>query len=196
MKSRTANNGTMTSRPVLFLLVGLPASGKTTEARKLEKTHQALRLSADEWMIPLFGHADPDHKRNIVEARLIWVALQAIQRGLNVVLDLGLWARDERSALVWLAECVGAQSTVLYFHVDEDVQLGRVTRRFQDSPEDSFPISAERLADFRAYFQVPLGGELDGSLRLDPPPGWTGWSEWASNRWPTLPPLEEKKASR
>lgn len=37
----------------LFLTVGLPGAGKTTRARQLAKEHSALRLTPDEWMIPL-----------------------------------------------------------------------------------------------------------------------------------------------
>jgi predicted kinase len=32
--------------------------------------------------------------------------LRAIQAGISAVLDFGFWARDERSALIWLAEAV------------------------------------------------------------------------------------------
>src|SRR4051812_38672506 len=39
----------------LILMVGLPAAGKTTRARELAATHQALRLTPDHWMISLFG---------------------------------------------------------------------------------------------------------------------------------------------
>ena len=41
--------------PTLYLLCGLPGSGKTTLARKLEREAPALRLCPDEWMAPLFG---------------------------------------------------------------------------------------------------------------------------------------------
>ena len=42
----------------LFVMVGPPASGKTTCARQIEVAWGALRLTPDEWMIPLFGR-DP-----------------------------------------------------------------------------------------------------------------------------------------
>ncbi len=44
--------------PTLFVMVGLPASGKTTRAKEIEETWQALRLTPDEWMIPLFGEPE------------------------------------------------------------------------------------------------------------------------------------------
>jgi predicted kinase len=42
----------------LVVMVGLPASGKTTRARQLELELGAVRLTPDEWMLPLFNEAD------------------------------------------------------------------------------------------------------------------------------------------
>jgi predicted kinase len=86
----------------LMLMVGLPGSGKTTRARELAATRRALRLTPDEDG-PLFGDGEADGKRDVLEGRLIAVAVDALRLGTNVVLDFGLWARDERSALRWPA---------------------------------------------------------------------------------------------
>jgi predicted kinase len=107
----------------LVLMVGLPAAGKTTRAKELAATHQALRLTPDHWMIPLFGDSMADGKRWLLEGRLISLALQALRLGTSVVLDYGLWGRDERSALRWLARSAGAACQVAYLPVDKDVQL-------------------------------------------------------------------------
>jgi hypothetical protein len=45
------------STPTLFVMVGLPASGKSTRAKQIEEGRGALRLIPDEWMIPLFGES-------------------------------------------------------------------------------------------------------------------------------------------
>ena len=50
--------------PRMFVMVGLPASGKTSQARELASAWNALRLTPDEWMIPLFGHHNADGKRD------------------------------------------------------------------------------------------------------------------------------------
>jgi AAA domain len=36
--------------PTLFLTVGLPGTGKTTAARRIEAEHNAVRLTKDEWL--------------------------------------------------------------------------------------------------------------------------------------------------
>src|SRR6185295_7445669 len=65
----------------MFLMVGLPGAGKTTRAKELAAAYQALRLTPDHWMIPLFGDSMADGKRWVLEGRLISVALQALRLG-------------------------------------------------------------------------------------------------------------------
>lgn len=43
--------------PTVNLFYGLAGSGKTTEARRLQEDHQALRFTLDEWMIRLYPGA-------------------------------------------------------------------------------------------------------------------------------------------
>ena len=97
----------VTTVTTLLLMVGLPGAGKTTRAKEIEATHWGLRLTPDEWMIPLFGDSDAGGKRDVLEGRLVSVALRALRLGTSVVLDFGLWGRDERSALRWLARSLG-----------------------------------------------------------------------------------------
>src|SRR5262249_36431702 len=124
----------------MVLMVGLPAAGKTTRAKELAAAHQALRLTPDHWMVPLFGDPLADGKRFVLEGRLISVALQALRRGTSVVLDYGLWGRDERWALRWLARSVGAACQVVYLPVDKNVQLDRVAHRQETTPHQTFPM--------------------------------------------------------
>src|SRR6267378_2034092 len=90
----------------MFVMVGLPASGKTSRARELASAWSALRLTPDEWMIPLFGQEQPEGKRNVLEGRLIWLALSALRIGVNVVLDFGVrrcerWQRRSEQPASW-----------------------------------------------------------------------------------------------
>ena len=51
------------AQPTLFLTVGLPSTGKTTAARRIETEHHALRLTKDEWVKALYGHENPPSAR-------------------------------------------------------------------------------------------------------------------------------------
>ena len=99
--------------PTLFVMVGLPGAGKTTLAKRLEQdSTAALRLTPDEWMMPLFGWGESGNRREVVEALLWQIAARALtQLGVNVVLDYGLWGRSERDdyrARAAAAGCAGA----------------------------------------------------------------------------------------
>ena len=173
------------SPPTLYVMVGLPASGKSTRARQIEEECLALRLTPDEWMIPLFGHHDADGKRDVLEGRFVWLALRALRKGIDVVLDFGVWGKDERTALQVLAAEVGASCEFVYLEIEEDEQRRRRDGRASSDGETTFYISDDDLAAYRLLFQAPDDAELGGA-ELDPPPAdHDSWSSWASERWPT-----------
>jgi predicted kinase len=171
----------------LFLVVGLPGAGKTTRAKELAAAHPALRLTPDEWMIPLFGESLAGDKRDVVEGRFISVALQALRLGTSAVLDFGFWRRDERSALRELASSAGAACQVIYLPVDRGEQLTRIARRQAATPEQTFPLTTAELDRWREEFEAPDAMELTGYGDVPrPPAGWPDWANWAAWRWPSL----------
>jgi len=177
--------------PTLFLMVGLPGSGKTVRARELAVEQRALRLTPDAWSISLFGQEDrhqtrPDGKRWLLEGRLVALALDVLRLGVSVVLDFGLWSRDERSALRWMAGAVGASSAVVYLPVEPNVQWDRIRARRENAPRTTFPMAEEELDGWKEAFEVPDAFELDGSFLPSPPPGCESWFDWAQRFWPSL----------
>src|SRR3954468_6449265 len=187
--SRTQTNEA--GGPTMFVMVGLPAVGKTSRARELASARNGLRLTPDEWMIPLFGQVQPEGKRNVVEGRLIWLALSALRIGVNVVLDFGVWAKDERSALRALAASVGATCELVYLHVDDDEQWRRVQSRSRADAATTFAMTKADLERWRRSFQPPDATELE-TADLDPPPkGFDACEAWAAQWWPTSLPGDE-----
>ncbi len=173
------------SRPILFLAVGLPGCGKTTAARQFETEHAALRLTKDEWMKALYGAENPSSASDVIEGRLITIALRALTLGVSVALDFGLWSRDERSALRYAGGQAGASLVMWFAPITLDEQRRRQNVRLSEDPHSTWPMSDEELLAGAAGFNVPTRGELEGTEPIDaPPPGFTSWPDWMQWRWP------------
>lgn len=176
--------------PTLFLMVGLPGSGKTVRARELAAERGALQLTPDDWALTLFGqedrHQEPGGKRWLLEGRLVALAIDVLRLRVSVVLDFGLWSRDERSALRWMAASVGALCEIVYLPVEREVQWSRIQNRWKHTPEQTFPMAEVELDPWREQFEVPGADELSGSFLPSPPSGDDSWLEWAQRFWPSL----------
>jgi hypothetical protein len=108
----------------LHLICGLPGSGKTTFAKKLEKSHSAFRLSPDEWIAPLLRDssdtAELDRLRSPVEAIQWEMAKRLLALGIDVVLEWGFWSKQERNFYRQQAEALGAEVKLHYLDVRRD----------------------------------------------------------------------------
>lgn len=170
----------------LHLMVGLPATGKTTHAKHLADHLGGLRLTPDEWMIPLFADSEANGKRDVLEGRLISTGLQVLRLGVDVILDFGLWDRDERYALHQLAIDQGAQCVTVYLPVDRQIQLARIHQRWETTPDQTYPITEADIDRWREQFQEPDAAELAGASPPPRPQPWPSWWDWAAERWPSL----------
>jgi hypothetical protein len=148
----------------LHLMVGLPFSGKTTLAQKLESERSALRLTPDEWQVCLFGQdaKEPEHdaRHSLIEAMLWKIASRALELGTNVILDFGFWAREEREDYRLRAKQLGASSEVHFLDVPEDELMMRLEERNSQPSQESFYISAEMMKPWIEFFQRPTPDEL------------------------------------
>jgi len=148
----------------LYLMVGLPCSGKTTLARVLEHQHSALRLTPDEWHIRLFGQdaEDPEHdaRHRLVETLQWEVARRALALGTDVILDFGFWAREEREDYRSRARELGANSEVRFLDVPESELLRRLAQRNAQPSTPAFHIPDWMMRPWIASFQKPTPEEL------------------------------------
>jgi len=155
----------VTRAPTLYLTCGLPGSGKTTLARRLEQEVPALRLTADDWLHELYpdittSEAEAGPFRSRVE-RLQWMtALRALELGCNVVLDWGVWAREERDLYRAGAREVGARVVLCLLDPPVDELWNRLSRRNADRPFGVFEITNAELLRWSELFQRPTADEL------------------------------------
>ena len=148
----------------LYLMVGLPCSGKTTRAKELENELSALRLTPDEWHVNLFGHDihDPDHdKRHGLIENMLWeIAIRALSLGTNIILDFGFWAKEEREYFRSQAKKIGARSEIVFMDVDKEELMKRVRIRNENLTNAIHYIPEEMMRSWIRFFQKPDINEL------------------------------------
>lgn len=157
-------------------------------------SESALRLTPDDWQMAVFDGDSPTQwrsreradQRDRIEGKLVEVGMRAAQLGINVVFDFGLWGKDERSALRWIARSLGVDAQVVYLPIDYEEQRRRITDRCETEP-GQFQMSDAELKRWQVQFQAPDQEELRGDQIPTVPPVYATWAVWACVRWPSLP---------
>jgi predicted kinase len=139
----------------LFVIVGLPGSGKTTLARKLEERRHAARMNADEWMRELRIDIWDEDRRGLVEELQWAVAERLLALGGNVVVEWGSWSRGERDRLRVGARALGATVELHVLTASAEELHERVLRRGMEDP----PITIEQLRHYASIIELPDSAE-------------------------------------
>ena len=147
--------------PILHLICGLPGSGKTTLARRLEQDLLALRLAPDEWMARIVGDGYDEAKRVAVEAVQWEIAAQALKLGIDVILENGFWSRSERDDYRARAAAIGADTRIHFLDVPRDELLRRLALRNSALPPDTFRVNKAQLDLWLGWFEPPTPDELE-----------------------------------
>jgi predicted kinase len=142
--------------PRLVIVCGLPASGKTTLARRLETKLRAIRFAPDEWMTALSFDIYDEASREKIEALQWKFAQNLLTLGLTVIIEWGTWVRSERDALRTGARALGAAVELHYLSAPADVLFDRVQRRGTENP----PIGRDDILRWFDIFQAPTPEEL------------------------------------
>lgn len=138
----TARKALSRKSPALILMSGLPGSGKTTLARKLAASLEALHLRSDverKRMAGLGENARSDSKPGAglyssdaserTYARLATCAHDAVSGGYTAIVDATFARRIERRRFRELADRLGVELSVIHCHAPLEILRQRVSHR-------------------------------------------------------------------
>jgi predicted kinase len=150
-------------RPRLVLMCGLPASGKTTEAQRLERELVAIRLCPDEWLVDLGFRPTDESARARVEALQVALTRRLLSSGTSVILEAGFWTKAERDELRLMARDLDVGVELRFLDVPLATLLERLagrTRQEQTLPKDVPVMTPEQLTEWAEQFEHPSSQEL------------------------------------
>ncbi|NKB65937.1 MAG: AAA family ATPase [Candidatus Latescibacteria bacterium] len=151
-------------QPSLHLICGMAGSGKTTLAKELEVSTQAIRLCPDEWIEPLLStpndRPEMDRLRPRIEELQWTLGQRLLSLGTNVILENGFWSRDERLDYLKIASALGAKVFLHYLKVQRDELIQRINRRNADIPAGSFFVHPSEIDTWLSWFVPPDETEL------------------------------------
>lgn len=151
-------------KPVLHLMAGKIASGKSTMAKKLTSEQSAILLGEDQWLSRLYPEqikSVTDYLRLAHQLRKVVgpLVIDMLRAGVTVVLDFPANTRQDRQWLRSLADAAEVPHRVHYIEVDDDTCRRRLQARNRRA-EHEFAATDAEFEQITRYFQAP--GEDEG----------------------------------
>lgn len=150
----------------LVVITGLPGSGKTTLATELATSMPAVRMCPDDWMRSSGIDLWDAGVRSRTEQFQLDLALDMLRAGDNVIIEWGVWAREERDALRDAARAVGAAVELRHVSAPVEELWRRIVARDLEGRWGSRAISRRELEEWSAAYEAPTEEELG---TYDPP---------------------------
>lgn len=143
-------------KQTLYILCGLPGSGKTTLAKQIETEHSAIRFCPDEWMEELGITLWNSEVRSALEDRFWVLSKKLLAQGASVVLEYGFWSKSERDRYHETALQLGARVELHYLNVPKDV----LKQRLQSRGMEGDAVIIRKLDEYFDVFEQPTETEL------------------------------------
>jgi predicted kinase len=139
----------------LVLICGLPASGKSTLARRLAPEIPAIRLDKDSWVTQLGEDLWDDEFRVRLEGQLWDLSQALLTQGQSVILEWGHWARVERNEKRLGARVLGVGVELHYLDAPLNELIERAERRTASGEWTASPMTRAHFEEWATIFQPP-----------------------------------------
>ena len=150
----------------VIMTCGRICCGKTTYARRLQEERNAVILSIDDITLRLFPEgAGEMHDTYALRAEqyLLELSLQFIRTGADVILDWGLWTREQRSRIRSFYTSRGIENEIHYLRIGKEEWESRIRRRNGRQAEDpsAYYVDEGLLQKVESMLQEPGTDEVE-----------------------------------
>lgn len=153
----------MPRKPNVYVICGFIGAGKTTFAINLENETGAVRITKDSWLIRLIGHNPDIPGYAELDGAICGLsrdfAFYLVEKGIDVILDEGFWAPEERAAIRARIESLGAEPVLYFIDTPIDEIRKRVAERNLNPTENAFRIESDLLEGYLRLWQPPQDDE-------------------------------------
>lgn len=150
---------------VVLLMCGPPASGKSTEARRLEREEGFARLCFDEaaWARGHRHHPIREDVADLIRDELRDNLAELVADGCDVVVDSSFWSRASRDEMRAFLAPLGVEPVVVFMATPRETVLARTAIRDGSAP-DAIALPRATVVQYLDHFEVPSDDE--GPLRV------------------------------
>ena len=151
----------------VILICGKICSGKTTYAKNIAKSENAVILSVDELMLTLFGQYVGEKHDEMVEKTINYLykkSVELISNGLDVILDWGFWTKEERLTAAKYYANKGIKAEWHYIEIDDITWKNYLEKRnsaIVNNEQEFYYIDENIAKKFWSIFEEPKPDEMD-----------------------------------
>lgn len=158
----------------LYIMCGIPFSGKTVLSKQLAEKLLAVRIDLDEVKLELLGDV-PDERVSKTQWDSVYQAMyklieRTIINGKSVIQDAGNFTRYERDLIRNIATENGIPTIVIY--VEASLSLAQQRRKHNEETRKRFQVSDETLLLAAKEMEPPETNEFYVTYHGEPIHDW------------------------
>lgn len=158
----------MNNKGKVIVLCGKIASGKTFYANKIKEKENAIILSVDELTFYMFDNRKGEDYIDLTKRAINYFkekTLDIVNKGVNVILDLGLWSADERKEIKDFFVGKDCNIEIHYIDIDDETWENNIETRnrkiYEGNKGMDFYVTETLKEKMLKFWEEPTEDEVD-----------------------------------